>query len=457
MAGKLDLGKVRGTTIYPGTKITGVDANGKTFPKSGITKAYEEDMYVNTDVNSESQGNVYICLSGGDADTAVWAYNGNLRGPQCEVINNLESSRTDAALTAYQGRILKDMMYDSGLITKEVEIDYSGNVQGIKVTTENRATTITVQTASGNITQEKAAGAETTTVSAVPAKQILKVSSSDAYIKKIELYDASNTLVYTDNISSWKAIEDIRQQLEESGSVLDNGTTLPTGILTKIAGGMKKVLYPISHAKAIWYDKKNNKTVYDAISSLTENTEKTDAALAIAGKPDEYSTSKTYAVGDKCIYENALYKCTTAISVAEAWTAGHWTKTSLCAEDAANKAAIKELTEKREWTKVSFVGAVNVAASVPSDKCARVPSTAEEICVEITVKRNASTSIKFSQYIKTYGSYLGGYYNSDKYYASYQLGYNNNIIYISKSWLKVVDNGIEYNNADTVKVDVYYR
>ncbi len=270
MDGKLDLGKVRGTTIYTGTEITGVDANGKTFPESGITKAYEEDMYVNTDVNSESQGNVYICLTGGDADTAVWTYNGNLRGPQCEVINNLESSRTDAALTAYQGRILKDMMYDSGLITKEVEIDYSGNVQGIKVTTENRATTITVQTASGNITQEKAAGAETTTVSAVPAKQILKVSSSDAYIKKIELYDASNTLVYTDNISSWKAIEDIRQQLEESGSVLDNGTTLPTGILTKIAGGVKKVLYPISHAKAIWYDKKNNKTVYDAISSLTE-------------------------------------------------------------------------------------------------------------------------------------------------------------------------------------------
>ena len=274
MAGKLDLGKVRGTTIYPGTEITGVDANGKTFPKSGITKAYEEDLYVNTDVNSESQGNVYVCLTGGDADTAVWAYNGNLRGPQCEVINNLESSRTDAALTAYQGRILKDMMYDSGLITKEVEIDYSGNVQGIKVTTENRATTITVQTASGNITQEKAAGAETTTVSAVPAKQILKVSSSDAYIKKIELYDASNILVYTDNISSWKAIEDIRQQLEESGSVLDNGTTLPTGILTKIAGGVKKVLYPISHAKAIWYDKKNNKTVYDAISSLTEKMEK---------------------------------------------------------------------------------------------------------------------------------------------------------------------------------------
>lgn len=119
--------------------------------------------------------------------------------------------------------------------------------------------------------------------------------------------------------------------------------------------------------------------------------------------------------------------------------------------------SVTELTEKRAWTHASFVGAVDVTASIPSDKCARVPSTAEEICVEITVKRNASTSIKFSQYLKTYGTYLGGYYNSEKYYASYQLGYSNNIIYLHKSWLKVVDNGTEYDNTNTVQVDVYYR
>lgn len=94
---------------------------------------------------------------------------------------------------------------------------------------------------------------------------------------------------------------------------------------------------------------------------------------------------------------------------------------------------------------------------MPSDKSARVPSTAEEICVEITVKRNASATIKFTQYIKTFGTYMGGYYNNDKYYASYAIGYSNNTIYLSKPWLKVVDNGAEYNNADTVQVDVYYR
>ena len=46
---------------------------------------------------------------------------------------------------------------------------------------------------------------------------------------------------------------------------------------------------------------------------------------------DTYS-KKTYAVGDYCIYENALYKCNTAISSAEEWTAGHWTKTTIANE-----------------------------------------------------------------------------------------------------------------------------
>lgn len=46
---------------------------------------------------------------------------------------------------------------------------------------------------------------------------------------------------------------------------------------------------------------------------------------------DAYS-STTYDVGDYCIYQNTLYKCNTAITVAEAWTAAHWTATTVGAE-----------------------------------------------------------------------------------------------------------------------------
>lgn len=185
---------------------------------------------------------------------------------------------------------------------------------------------------------------------------------------------------------------------------------------------------------------------------------KIDTALGNAAKRtgDKFNETETYAVGNLCIKDDLLYKFTAA-KEAGAWDETKVKATTIEAEFEQLNGDITQLTEKREWTKVSFIGAVDVTASVPSDKCARVPSTAEEICVEITAKRNASTTIKFSQYLKTPGAYNGGYYNSDKYYASYQIGYSNNIIYLNKSWLKVVDNGTEYNNADTVKVDVYYR
>ena len=42
--------------------------------------------------------------------------------------------------------------------------------------------------------------------------------------------------------------------------------------------------------------------------------------------PAEYSSSSTYAVGDLCWHDGKMYRCNTAISTAEAWTAAHWTE-----------------------------------------------------------------------------------------------------------------------------------
>ena len=38
----------------------------------------------------------------------------------------------------------------------------------------------------------------------------------------------------------------------------------------------------------------------------------------------QYSSSATYNVGDYVIYNGQLYRCTTAITTAESWTAAHW-------------------------------------------------------------------------------------------------------------------------------------
>lgn len=66
-----------------------------------------------------------------------------------------------------------------------------------------------------------------------------------------------------------------------------------------------------------------------------------DALLVIAKDiAPVYSSSATYALGAYCTHENTLYKCTTAITTAEAWTAGHWTAVSVGAVLASIESAV---------------------------------------------------------------------------------------------------------------------
>lgn len=48
-----------------------------------------------------------------------------------------------------------------------------------------------------------------------------------------------------------------------------------------------------------------------------------------------YDPSSTYSEGDYCVHEGQLYKANQDIGTAEAWTAAHWTATSIMAEIAA--------------------------------------------------------------------------------------------------------------------------
>lgn len=62
--------------------------------------------------------------------------------------------------------------------------------------------------------------------------------------------------------------------------------------------------------------------------------EETDAAIDAAASnlsnlADAYDATKTYAVGDWCIYNSVLYQCKTAITTAEAWNAAHWQQMSV--------------------------------------------------------------------------------------------------------------------------------
>jgi hypothetical protein len=62
---------------------------------------------------------------------------------------------------------------------------------------------------------------------------------------------------------------------------------------------------------------------------ITAETDINNAEAVIGNETDTYSASSTYALGSLVIYGGLLYKCTTAITVAEAWTIAHWTQVSL--------------------------------------------------------------------------------------------------------------------------------
>lgn len=58
-----------------------------------------------------------------------------------------------------------------------------------------------------------------------------------------------------------------------------------------------------------------------------------------------YSSSKTYAVGDYVIHNSNLYRCTTAITTAESFTAAHWTQVVLGDDVTDLKSALNEVRD----------------------------------------------------------------------------------------------------------------
>lgn len=61
---------------------------------------------------------------------------------------------------------------------------------------------------------------------------------------------------------------------------------------------------------------------------------------------EEYSASKTYAVGDYVLKDGVLYRCTTAITTAEAWTVAHWTAAKVGSDLGDLKTALQSGSEE---------------------------------------------------------------------------------------------------------------
>lgn len=85
----------------------------------------------------------------------------------------------------------------------------------------------------------------------------------------------------------------------------------------------------------------------NSISSLSTSTTSSINELRTAENAmisDGYSTTKSYKIGDLCIYNNVLYRCTTAIDEGEAWNSSHWEQTNL--GDEVRKSEVYSTEEK---------------------------------------------------------------------------------------------------------------
>lgn len=289
----INLGKVRGNMIYTGGAVVGSSAAGVIFDATGIEKAYEGDIYINLDSSSIYNGNVYECVTPGSPDIAKWIYKGSIRGPKVSTVNNLKSTSTEDALAAYQGTRLFDMMINAGVFSKNVIVDCDQIVYGLKVVIDNVDSVLTLVV--GGIEYKynhiSSGTAENTKISIVLGENIgmpqsggviNEIRSTEAYIYAYELTDASATTIYSKNINLWDAINEALLSHEVTGTVIDGEETLFMGPIHKFVNGIKKAFYPITHAKAVWFDKANKRTVHDEISELNKNCLKVRARASIS-------------------------------------------------------------------------------------------------------------------------------------------------------------------------------
>lgn len=101
-------------------------------------------------------------------------------------------------------------------------------------------------------------------------------------------------------------------------------------------------------------------------ASLTPSSLNSTVQNIIANYP-VYSTSATYAVGDRARYSFNVWECNTAITTAEAWTAAHWTAlTDLQTQVDAKQATLVSGTNIKTINNTSLLGSGNISISVPT-------------------------------------------------------------------------------------------
>lgn len=136
----------------------------------------------------------------------------------------------------------------------------------------------------------------------------------------------------------------------------------------------------------------------NAAATTAVNTANAAAANCATIVAAPYSNSATYAVGTYCTKDGKLYECTTAITTAEEWTAGHWTETKVGPEVSDLKSALSEETRNLwVWGDQTATGVKTVTndANLPAGSyvlSANVTKTGSQGSVRMVFYKNSISS-----------------------------------------------------------------
>ena len=96
-----------GNKWYRGTNISGKSVNPTVYSASGITSANPNDFYLNP-----TEGAIYYCVTGGDANTATWSYDFTMSGGGgggTSDYNDLTNKPSIASVTLSGNKTLADL------------------------------------------------------------------------------------------------------------------------------------------------------------------------------------------------------------------------------------------------------------------------------------------------------------------------------------------------------------
>ena len=135
--------------------------------------------------------------------------------------------------------------------------------------------------------------------------------------------------------------------------------------LKDIYDAIQSGIYPsdeqVAEAIDAWLDDHPEATTTVEDGSITNA--KLASSFVTPGTASAYSSSATYAVGDYCFHNGSLYRCITAITTAEAWTAEHWTAAVLGEDVGDLKSAIDTKFGFSSITNKSMFNRANVYES----------------------------------------------------------------------------------------------